>query len=207
MSLDAPFFRRYTFSMEQYRIFIAIELENDIRNKINNILAKLREKIPSGIRWVSINNIHLTLKFIGDFPINRIADLQKSLESAAAPVPEFQVGFSRLGAFPGFTNPRVIWIGVEQNLELTNLAAACDSVTKTYGVPAEDRRFSPHLTLGRVSDHLQSVTVSEIGEILSAEKVGSLGVQSASSICLIRSQLSATGPIYSLLARLPLKKA
>lgn len=191
--------------MANIRTFIAIELAPAIQNQLSIILTKLKSKIKTGVKWVQAGDIHLTLKFIGDFPENQISRLKTGLETAVLKIDPFEFEIGHLGAFPSLHRPKVIWVGVENNPVLLNLVSICDETIHAFGMPMEERRYSPHLTLGRVRPNLSILELSEVGNTLSGTKIDSLGKQPAAGITIFKSVLGSAGAVYTALARLPFK--
>lgn len=189
--------------MANIRTFIAIELAPAIQNQLSIILTKLKSKIRTGVKWVQAGDIHLTLKFIGDFPENQISPLKTGLETAVLKIDPFEFEIGHLGAFPSLHRPKVIWVGVENNPALLNLVSICDEITHAFGVTLEERQYSPHLTLGRVRPSLSTLELSEVGNTLSGAKIDSLGKQPVEAITIFKSVLGSAGAVYTALARLP----
>jgi len=134
---------------DSIRAFIALPLPADVRER----LGALRRSAPEGARvsWLAPDSIHLTLKFLGDVAPDRLERLKAAL--VALPWERGAVSYtlSRVGGFPNLTRPRVLWVGVDQGGDVViDLAAAVDVVARRLGFPREERRFTPHLTIGRV---------------------------------------------------------
>lgn len=125
------------------RLFIAIEIPDDLKKQISC----LQVEIP-GARWVPAEQIHLTLAFLGEVEESVVEPLNTEL--ALIPRHEFKLCFSGTGCFPKCHRPRVLWIGVELNPRLNELAALVHKAVRVCGIPQEDRRFSPHITLARL---------------------------------------------------------
>jgi 2'-5' RNA ligase len=129
------------------RLFVAIDIPEDVRAAIGALVAKLRP-IHRNARWVRIEGVHVTLKFIGEAPSEKIAGIKSALASisSTAPIP---INCCGIGFFPNERRPRVLWAGIASGPELSALAAAVDSALAPLGFPREERAFSPHLTLAR----------------------------------------------------------
>src|SRR5215468_8562776 len=130
------------------RLFIALDIADDIRQRIGRFLAGVSGFSPEA-RWVRLESLHITLKFIGEKPPELVSSLQDRLSNVS--VPSFAVTFSGTGFFPTPKSARVFWIGIQAPPELQKLAAAIDDATSQFGIPKEERTFSPHLTLARKS--------------------------------------------------------
>ena len=125
------------------RLFIAIELPDAAKRA----LAGLRQDIP-GARWVPVEQIHLTLAFLGELDEAALGRLTGEL--VRIQVPEFRLGFSGTGCFPDRRRPRVLWVGLEPQPRLMQLAAGVHQAVLGCGIPQEERPFSPHITLARL---------------------------------------------------------
>ena len=189
--------------MPVIRSFIAIELPDSIHEQLRKLILQL-SPATRAVRWVSPENIHLTLKFLGDVDGAVIPKIQAALNREAAYCMKFTVQVSGLGAFPNLRRPRVVWTGVQAPQELTRLVKAVENATVPLGFPTEERPFSPHLTLGRVSQHASPDEVASFGALLSRTVAGVLGEAAVDSVTFFRSDLRPTGAVYSPLSRLKL---
>ena len=133
------------------RCFIAVEIPEPILNVIAAYLSKLKQ-ISREVRWVRADTIHLTLKFLGEIERSRLATVQSSLEGISAQANPFSLEISGCGAFPGKSRPRVFWLGMSADKEspLLSVQRWIEKEMADLGFESENRRFSPHLTLGRV---------------------------------------------------------
>ena len=132
------------------RLFIAFDLDAAVRVRVGSLLRELRAGAPE-IKWVAPDSMHLTLKFIGEQPEAKLAEMIEALEAVPRPGP-LALSFRGLGCFPNERRPRVFWVGVESPPELARLAEAIDEAMERFGVERERRPFSPHLTLGRTRE-------------------------------------------------------
>jgi 2'-5' RNA ligase len=186
--------------MSVIRAFIAIDLSPDIVQKLDQVLSDLRKWLPgASVRWVPAKNIHLTIKFLGDVSVSNQELLTHALQGEVCRHSSFEMGVGELGVFPSLRRPRVIWIGIEAPSELAILHRGIETEMARLGYAPEDRPFSPHLTLGRVSRNANSDEMRRIGEVLSARKVGFLGAMRVQSVHLYRSDLQSSGSIYTCL--------
>jgi len=132
------------------RLFIAIELPEDVRAAIAREQTRLRALCAgnSGIRWTAPDSLHLTLKFIGETPPERMPALAGALQ-ALEPFAPFEVAVRGFGFFPDARHPHVFWAGFEVPPGLGHLACTIDAALASAGTPRETRAFTPHLTLAR----------------------------------------------------------
>jgi 2'-5' RNA ligase len=184
--------------MSVIRVFIAVDLTSEIQECLDQVAAKLKQQLGDApVRWVSPENIHLTLKFLGDVSLSNIDVLKEVLQTEAANHPSMVICVGGVGAFPKVRNPRVIWVGVEAPPELETLQRGIDIQTARIGYAPDQRPFSPHLTLGRVSRNASPQEIRKIGDVLKECKVGFLGVTRVNAVHIFRSDLQPGGAIYS----------
>ncbi|MGI5843795.1 MAG: RNA 2',3'-cyclic phosphodiesterase [Candidatus Xenobium sp.] len=182
-----------------FRLFIAVELDPGVREGLAAISGDLRAWT---VRWVRPENLHLTLKFLGEVPQERLPQLREALDRVARQHPPMKFVLDGLGAFPNFKRPAVLWVGISSGQEaLRRLARHLERELGALGFPPERRDFVGHVTLGRVTrPGLQSFPEQAFRDLAS----GPLGTGRVADFCLFRSQLRPTGPVYSVLHRFPL---
>lgn len=193
--------------MEEIRTFVAIELSAEIQGELRRVQEILKEKIATPqIRWVDPENIHLTLKFLGNVPADRTQEIAAALKEACAGLSPFVIGVSGLGCFPSTTNPQVVWVGVQEETgRLKRLQEEVEERLAGLGFKPERRPFRPHLTLGRVKKQAHVGARRIIGGIVSATSVGDLGQMEVGEISLMKSTLLPSGARYSRLEKIPLE--
>ncbi len=183
--------------MPTIRTFIAIDLPILIQDKLGEVIQQFKEKQIEAVRWVSPRNIHLTLKFLGDISPANLDTLTKVLTSEASHYRGFEIQIGGSGAFPNTRWPRVIWVGVKAPPSLETLQHGIESETHRLGYSGEDRPFSPHLTLGRVSNNATPQEIRRLSDTLCNLNVGELGHVMVESIRLFRSDLQPGGAVYT----------
>lgn len=183
------------------RSFIAIELPELIQNQLRQVSAALRSAGRLPVRWLPVENIHLTLKFLGDIDAGKLRNLSDEMITLARHQPPFSLTIGGVGAFPSTRRPRVVWVGIQAPPKLAELAQQMEQLGLKFGIEPEGRPFSPHLTIGRVQQHAVLEELQALTESLTTIKVGELGKLSVESICLFRSDLRSSGAIYTLLSR------
>src|SRR5688572_8130706 len=135
---------------EVIRTFICIEIPESIKERIGQLQEALRP-IKAQVSWTKPSNIHLTLKFLGGVPASRVEGVRKAVERAASGISPFEVEVSGTGCFPSPRSPRVLWVGLSQLPEaLKQLSAKLEDELERLGFAREKRKFSPHLTIGRL---------------------------------------------------------
>jgi 2'-5' RNA ligase len=182
------------------RSFIAIAIPEHCKKLLDRLQHPLRES-EADVRWTSIDNIHLTLKFLGEADPAAMPGLVERLRGVVSPLVPFSLRLHGVGGFPDLRHPRVIWCGIEGNIEkLKLLQAAIETACAQGGFPAEPRPFQPHLTLGRVRGKrnlhrlLACIRISDDHE----------GTFEVREIGLYQSTLTPHGSIYKMLAELVL---
>ncbi len=184
--------------MSVIRAFIAIDLTPEITQHLDEVITQFKQQLKGvPIRWVPADNIHLTLKFLGDVSLNNIELLQEMLKTEVAGHRPFEISVGGLGAFPTVRRPRVIWTGVEAPPELQLVQAGIENEMERLGYARENRPFSPHLTLGRISRNANSKDVREVAGVLGSTKIGFLGAACVREIYLYRSELRPQGATYT----------
>jgi 2'-5' RNA ligase len=186
------------------RLFVGLDIPEEIRSRIGRFLDGVSGFAPEA-RWVRLESLHVTLKFIGEKPAEIVTSLQHELNTIR--VPSFAVSFSDFGFFPTARSPRVFWVGIQAGQELQQLATAIDEKTASLGIPKEDRAFSPHLTLARKSgvsgapkrqDGDRPNTVFQtLQQRLAAMPKPEFGTMTAREFFLYQSQLSRSGSRYT----------
>jgi 2'-5' RNA ligase len=146
---------------------------------------------------VAAENIHLTLKFLGEISPASVELLSQALRAECDQHAPFDITVNRLGCFPNSHRPRIIWIGLNIPLELNRLQHKLETATALMGYATEDKPFSPHLTIGRVREQATPAELNNIHSALEKLHVGSLGTFTAQSVHLFKSDLKPAGPVYT----------
>ncbi len=187
------------------RTFIAIDLSQEIKKVLFRLIEELDEmdKEHKKIRWIKKEGMHLTIKFLGDVENKKISQIEKVLKNISGKFEPFVLKLKRTGTFPqGSTNPRVLWIGIEEEETLKLLQHQMEAELEKLGFPRESRNFHPHLTLGRVkvfSNFRQTLLLLEKYR----ERI--FGEMKVEKITFFQSKLKPTGAEYSILSEFELK--
>ena len=193
--------------MSLLRAFIAVEIPPEIHQAIEHETASIRAALNASlVRWVPVDNIHLTLKFLGDVSPANVEMLSQMLNVEVGQHATFAIQFGGLGAFPNPKRPRVIWVGIQAPAELEALQHGIEAAAATLGYPDEKRSFSPHLTIGRVKQNLDAAGTQKIRAVLEGTQVGALGTAQVTAVHLFKSDLKPTGAVYTRLFSAPLRK-
>jgi 2'-5' RNA ligase len=194
---------------ESIRTFIAIEFGDEHHRALTDLQARLKRESATAraVRWVAPENIHLTLKFLGDVESGRMPDLQRAVVDACAGSAPFTLRIAGAGAFPSMQRPNVVWVGVSGEIERAALLAQkIDDVCAALGFARDARAFSPHLTLGRVKRDASSSDRRGIGEMIANAQVGNLGEVRVEHVGVMKSELHPGGSVYTQLATVELGK-
>jgi RNA 2',3'-cyclic 3'-phosphodiesterase len=189
------------------RLFVACEVPEDVKSAVGTVTATLREESGSAVRWVNPENVHLTLKFLGEVPQKTLPAVKIAMQEAVVRHSPFSLEFSNIGMFGGREGLRTMWMGIAGDiLRLEALARDMNRALDVVGFEADRRPFRPHLTIGRVRDHISTRERAAI-EVA----VGKTNIPPAqwrtSQVSLIRSKLTKSGARYETVATFPLRSA
>lgn len=183
--------------MNLLRAFIAIEIPLEIREAVYKATASLQKGIGSAVRWVPVENLHLTLKFLGDVSPTNVEMLSQTLRAEADLFPCFDLRLHGLGSFPNLKRPRVIYIGVQAPATFEGLQRGIESASRKLGYESEERGFSPHLTIGRVRQNATAAEQQTIRRTLQETRIDLLGTARVDSVHLYKSDLKPAGSVYT----------
>lgn len=176
------------------RIFIAIELSEEIRNSLALIQTHLKYS-GADVKWVEKDNIHLTLKFLGDINDEKCELVKSALDKIAKSTRPFGISIKDIGAFPNIDYPRVIWVGLDKGAnESKTLAVNINEELSKIGFQKDSRPFAPHLTIGRVRSPKNKAALKE--KMLGYE-FSAVSSQRIDSMFLFQSTLTPKGPVYA----------
>lgn len=180
------------------RLFWAVNLPDDLKRKLSGLQSRLRET-PANVKWVEQHNLHLTVRFLGEVDAGRVDEITRAAREALAGLSGFSLQLSGLGFFPGPNKPRVVWIGVQGNLvKFRELYNRMETGMAGIGLAGDGKRFSPHLTLGRVRvPQAAAELVSKAGDV--ACEFGIIGEVKVAAVDLMESRLTRKGPVYTVL--------
>lgn len=180
------------------RVFVALDVPEPVRASLAQLSERLKKVCPNA-RWVRLEGVHITLKFIGEVPPEKLEQIRRVLGE----IPSFNpitVRFAGLGFFPGARSPRVFWAGVEADPTLGELAAAIEMKVEPLGIAPEKRAFHPHLTLARFESRQGTQALSEAVEGLGAPEFGD---ETFKEFHLYQSVLKRSGAEYTRLVTYP----
>lgn len=176
---------------ETWRLFIAIELPRALKREFIELARSFRPREHERVRWIEQEAMHLTLKFLGDTPVDRVTDIKSALEQAASSTGKFSIKIGRTGCFPSFRDPRICWVGLSGELRrLEQLQGRVEGGMVALGFDPEDREFKPHVTVGRTRPGIRGRFAEDIGVSWRHAPLHSTGkVIPVSAIALYRSFL------------------
>ena len=175
------------------RAFIAVAVSPTTIAGIAAAIAQLKPKLPA-VRWVAPANFHLTLKFLGDIETSQVDAIGAALQPALAPFPRCTINAKGLGVFPGLRQAKILSVGLFGD-ELARLAASVDAKLVPLGFPAEQRGFTPHLTIGRWRQSARPP--GNLKQDLAHWRDCDFGTTNVDQVILFQSVLKPTGAVYS----------
>ncbi|MFA5260885.1 MAG: RNA 2',3'-cyclic phosphodiesterase [Candidatus Omnitrophota bacterium] len=180
------------------RSFIAVELDKTLQAGLHQIQEHLQTCHPD-VKWVKPDDIHLTLKFLGDVPVTTIQTIIKQLPSFVAGIRPFELILNTVGAFPRIKQPRVIWAGVPEGQAhpILQLAEAIEKGARDLGFEKENKTFTAHVTMGRVRS---TKNIKPLAEMLAQCEIPDTLTQTVQSVSLLKSTLKPQGPVYEVLS-------
>jgi 2'-5' RNA ligase len=173
------------------RLFTGIPLPEQIKRNLEELLRRIRP--AARIKWSTAANLHITTKFVGEWPDSRLDEIRGAL-GALPRSGEIPIAIRGLGWFPNPRAPRVFWAGVEAPPALAGLARATEDALAVLGVPVERRPFSPHLTLARIREPIPLDNLFRAVGGLASDEFGSF---TAASFHLYQSELRPSGSVYT----------
>jgi RNA 2',3'-cyclic 3'-phosphodiesterase len=180
------------------RLFIGLDVPWQIRRNLELLLEHLRPKAE--IAWSALGNLHVTTKFVGEWPESRVDELRSALAGVPRPGP-MEITIRGVGWFPNPHQPRVLYAGIQGPPELATLAADTESVCAGLGIPSERSDYRPHLTLARVRTHKP---LFELKRAIAELPDDRFGAYQSTEFHLFSSELRPQGSIYTKLASFPL---
>lgn len=185
-----------------WRVFCAVELPAGVLKRVTQHIARLKEASPDAqASWSRVDNIHLTLKFLGDIPPASVQNLSEAAAQAVTGLEPFTISLEQTGVFPTHGSPRVLWIGVNDfEGKLRKLQIRLEDQAERLGFQKEARAFHPHITLARLRkpQHARALAV-----VHKATQFDPAAVAVA-ELLVIRSELSSEGSKYTIISRHPL---
>jgi 2'-5' RNA ligase len=190
--------------MTTVRLFVALNLPQDVRERIaREVIDPLRERVR-GVRWVREDMLHATLAFLGERNEAEAREAHAVVREVAASRGPIHVTLSGLGVFPNAARPRVIWLGLADPNPVRELHRVFERERARLGVPAEGRAYHPHVTLGRVAPNGEAAAGEGLESALAG--VSFEATVTLASLDLMRSEVGPAGPRYATLLAAPLSR-
>ena len=185
------------------RIFVAVDISDEARRKVSDYIDGLRDEFPNvRVGWDKPEKLHLTLKFLGDTDDKQLQEIEKIVEEIAAETARFNLQIADTGIFPKPRVPRILWIDAkDEQGNLAKINASLESECEKIGFPPENRKYFPHLTIGRVKQPYESRNLARRHLTNGFEPVEF----EVSEIVIYESQLQPTGSVYSVVSKHKLK--
>ncbi len=182
------------------RAFFAIDIPVEIKDKISGFISGCRKIQRDYIKYVEDENLHITLKFLGETDQAAVDSIINDLKKIKTVKPSLSIKTS--GAFPNIIFPKVAWVGVEENTGLKELYENIELTASQYGFPIEEREFHPHITIARIKGRIQN-DWTQFFKRSNAEEFGRF---SPENYALYKSELTKNGPVYSKIAEFPFQE-
>ncbi len=173
------------------RAFLAIELEDELKHKINEIEEDFK-KIDAKINYVDEKNLHITLKFFGEIDLEGIDVISEKIEKVLSNYKPIDINLKSCGAFPNKDYIKVLWIGTQNNERLNELHDDLDKEFESIGFE-KDKNFATHITFGRMKSEKNKDAVREKIEKYETQSIGLMNVK---KITFMKSTLTPNGPVY-----------
>lgn len=185
--------------MARIRTFIAVEIDDAVRQRAVALQEKLGHLAP-GVKWVEAESMHITLHFLGEVNQLDVVPITRIVKDQVKRLPPFTIEFNGIGAFPTIRRPKILWVGMTEGVdELKLLHSRLEApLIERGGYRREDRGYSPHLTLGRLS---QEDRAEDWGPILAAHADWDGGTTQVTEVLVMRSELQRDGPVYTVMGR------
>lgn len=188
---------------ETLRTFIAVEIPWEVKDRARKLIDELR-RAEASVRWVAPEHMHWTLKFLGEVGMLDIPDVCAAVQRAVEPLAPFDVAAEGAGAFPDIHRPRTVWVGMGEGSEpMIELHDAIEHELSKLGFRSENRRFRPHLTIGRVRQSPDGI--GELGRLLQQHADFDSGLSMVEEVVVFSSELTPKGPSYEPLCHVELK--
>ena len=182
------------------RSFLAIKLSEECKLKLIQVQSKINSQLSFPVKWIIKDNLHLTLFFMGNLNKASVPLLDHILTEVSQTHQSFELKLEGIGCFPNMQKPKVLWVGCENNKKLISLHNDIAEKLEKHNIAFDQKRFNPHLTLGRIKSAPQVNKLAELCMLLHASHT-----ELVDKVCFFHSQLTYEGPIYTTLGEYHLK--
>ena len=189
---------------KEFRLFVAAPLSKEVRRALSEAQSQLRRRVGEGPRWIRPDGSHLTIKFLGNTPQDKVEQVKEAISSACRGKSPFTMSTAQLGSFGSPRRPTVAWLGLNGDMApLRDLHKQLEERLEGLGWPKESRKFSPHLTVARMPKRISGGLSSRLPVAISEVRMPSVSMR-VTHIKLMRSVLQPDGAQYSDVATFPL---
>jgi len=186
---------------QRVRTFIAVDIDAATRKAAQGLIDQLRQA-GADVKWVEPENLHLTVKFLGDVDADKLAQVCGAVEKAVAELAPFALELRGAGAFPNVRRPQTIWLGAEEGDDrMAELAERIETVLEPFRFRRETRRYRTHLTLGRLRREGAGVGVGDLGRLVEQLAGYEAGRMPVEELVVYSSELTRAGPVYEAMGR------
>ncbi len=184
-----------------YRVFTALDLSQSVTSNILDYQKNLEQHFPPILRWIKADQLHITLKFVGELQENHLHPLQNKMRGIFSEVEKFQLQLQGSGIFPSARNPRILWVGIQPSQKLLEVVNKNESVFQTFGYPTEKRPFQAHITIARFKEDYPQKEWTQFQLLWKTQKNDFQTQQNIDHLTLYQSTLTRQGPIYKILTK------
>ncbi len=182
------------------RAFFAIQLPQVVKVKIKTSCAAIQQDISSiNLKWVNPENLHITLKFLGEIDLQLVGMYSKLVNDRVGRLKAFELEIMGMGVFPQIKKARVLWVGCNNCDSLLQISKMLEEIGSNLGLPLETKKFSAHITIARIKFPLTPGEANILGNHLTANEHLSFGSWKVNNFSFFKSELRSSGPIYTLL--------
>jgi len=186
-----------------WRLFIAIRIPEAVKTEFERVQRQLGDGMADGVvRWTRREQLHLTLKFLGNVQPERVEELLQAVRTASRSFGPFEMRAARVGSFPNWRRPRVVWAGIEAD-RLVALQQAIETASLQFTGEEPEERFRAHVTLGRVKE-IRPRQATLLAERAAALAERSFGAWTTGEVEVLRSEFSRTGATHTVIGLAPL---
>lgn len=192
--------------MQSIRAFIASDLSPNTKQLLKSILVEFQKKSDRHFRWIPLENIHLTLKFIGNIEFIKLEHLKTTLAAAVSRRPVIAYDLGGFGVFPNLDHPRIFWLGIKAPIALNELVDTIEKNAANIGIHRETRPFTPHLTLCRFQQDMDKTSIRDFLNSLSPTLLNFSCQDCVTNLTIYKSALTPNGSVYTPIAKLGMQK-
>lgn len=184
-----------------FRVFTALDFSDQALSKVVDYRRELEHRLPSILRWTKTDQLHITLKFVGELQENHLPAVQRELEKTFSPIQRFPLRLQGAGFFPTLNQPRIFWIGIVPAPELFKIVQKNEELFHSLGYPMEKRPFQPHITIARFREGIPRQELLRFQQIWNETKTVFQAQQTMDHLTFYQSTLTPQGPIYKVLSK------